>query len=520
MKRFLTILIIIIVIGGGLFAFGSYRAQQARAETLANLQTEVAQTGSLTATVGATGVVRSNQSATLTWQTSGTVESVTVQAGDAVTADQVLASIKQTTLPQGVILAQADLVSAQQALNDLYDTDLQLAQALQAVEDAQQELDDLSHPETKIAEAGQALVDAQEALKDAQDDRTKLNYARTDDLTIEDAYTDYLLAKDDYKEALKAFNKVDHKALTHPARVLALENLVAAEDKMDTAFANYNWLLLPATEADIAEADAALALAQANLADAQADYDKLLAGPTEAEIALAEANLTNAQKNYEDLKDGPDPDDIAVAEARVAAAQATLTQIAIAAPFDGVISEVMVKPGDLVSPGSSAFQLDDLSHLLVDVEVSEVDINRIKVGQDALLTFDAILAKAYHGQVADVALVGSTSAGVVSFKVTVELRDADENVRSGMTAGVNIVVSELENVLLVPNRAVRVLNGNRVVYVLDDTSPAPVPVVVELGVSSETYSEVVGGELNLGDEIVLNPPTDFSSFFGGGPPGQ
>ncbi|NJN44541.1 MAG: hypothetical protein HC806_07350 [Anaerolineae bacterium] len=137
MKRFLTILVIIIVIGGGLFAFGQYRAQQARAESLANLQTEVAQTGSLTATVGATGVVRSNQSATLTWQTSGTIEEVSVQAGDAVTADQPLASIKQTTLPQNVILAQADLVNAQQALDDLYNLDLQQAQALKAIEDAE-----------------------------------------------------------------------------------------------------------------------------------------------------------------------------------------------------------------------------------------------------------------------------------------------------------------------------------------------------------------------------------------------
>ncbi|HNB54049.1 MAG TPA: hypothetical protein PK530_19025, partial [Anaerolineales bacterium] len=100
MKRFLTILVIVIVIGGGIFAFSRYRAQQTRAETLANLLTEPAQTGSLTATVGATGVVRSNQSATLTWQTSGTVGEVNVLAGDSVTTDQILASIKQTTLPQ------------------------------------------------------------------------------------------------------------------------------------------------------------------------------------------------------------------------------------------------------------------------------------------------------------------------------------------------------------------------------------------------------------------------------------
>ncbi|MFQ5616328.1 MAG: efflux RND transporter periplasmic adaptor subunit, partial [Anaerolineales bacterium] len=204
-------------------------------------------------------------------------------------------------------------------------------------------------------------------------------------------------------------------------------------------------------------------------------------------------------------------------EARIAAAQAALDQIDVAAPFDGIISDVIVKPGDQVSPGSVAFALDDLSRLLVDVEVSEVDINRIEAGQDVVLTFDAVLAKEYHGVVTEVALVGSTVQGVVSFKATVELLDADENVRPGMTAGVNVVVSQLENVLLVPNRAVRVQDGERVVYILDNRSPLPRPVPIDLGVSSETYSQITGGELKEGDKIVLNPPSDFSFF---GPPGR
>jgi HlyD family secretion protein len=87
-----------------------------------------------------------------------------------------------------------------------------------------------------------------------------------------------------------------------------------------------------------------------------------------------------------------------------------------------------------------------------------------------------------------------------------------------MTAGVNLVVSQLEDVLRVPNRAVRVLEGERVVYILDPNG-LPTPVDIVLGASSDTYSEVVGGDLAEGDVIVLNPPTDFSSFFQGGPPG-
>jgi HlyD family secretion protein len=82
-----------------------------------------------------------------------------------------------------------------------------------------------------------------------------------------------------------------------------------------------------------------------------------------------------------------------------------------------------------------------------------------------------------------------------------------------MTAAVNVVVNRLEEVLLVPNRAVRFQDGKTVVYVLKDAQV--VPVTVELGASSDVSSEVLSGELQLGDQIVLNPPTFFNQ---NGPP--
>jgi len=109
--------------------------------------------------------------------------------------------------------------------------------------------------------------------------------------------------------------------------------------------------------------------------------------------------------------------------------------------------------------------------------------------------------------------VGESIQGVVSFPVTVRLVEPDEAVRPGMTAAVNIVVSEIRDVLLVPNRAVRVQDGQRVVYVLVDGKATPVEVT--LGASSDTQSEVVAGDLKPGDRIVLNPPTEFGQ---NGPP--
>lgn len=185
------------------------------------------------------------------------------------------------------------------------------------------------------------------------------------------------------------------------------------------------------------------------------------------------------------------------------------------APFAGTITEVSDKVGDQVSPGLPAFRIDDLSRLLVDVQITEVDINRIRVGQPAMMTFDAIPDREYSGKIIEVARVGIPSAGLVNFQVTIELENMDGAVRPGMTAAVNIITDLVEDVLLVPNRAVRLREGQRVVYVLRDGEP--VLTEIQLGLTSDTQSELLGGDVKEGDLLVLNPPVQFQP---GGPMGR
>ena len=104
--------------------------------------------------------------------------------------------------------------------------------------------------------------------------------------------------------------------------------------------------------------------------------------------------------------------------------------------------------------------------------------------------------------------------GVANFKVTIQLTEPDTNVLPGMTAAVNIIVDQLDNVLLIPNRAVRMVDGKRVIYVLRNGKSEMVNVT--LGLSSDTYSELVSNSLKEGDQIILNPPSTFN--FAGGPP--
>jgi HlyD family secretion protein len=124
----------------------------------------------------------------------------------------------------------------------------------------------------------------------------------------------------------------------------------------------------------------------------------------------------------------------------------------------------------------------------------------------------------YNGKVVEVAQAGNPVQGAVNFTVTVVLTDPDKNVKPGMTAAVTILVKQLTDVLLVPNRAVRLVDSQRVVYVLSNGQPQELNVT--LGASSDTMSEVVSSNLKTGDLIILNPP---STLFtrppsgGGGP---
>jgi len=394
--------------------FAIFRGSSRAGESL--FQTDKVTKDTLVAAVGATGSVRAEQSAILLWQTTGIVEEVNVKVGDPVRQDETLASLDMTTVSQNIILAEADLVSAQKALEDLMDSGTARAQAAIALDKAEQE------------------------YKKAEDYRKSLNGK----ITITDVY------------------------------------IVGGVPKIHE-YKGY------ADAETIADAD--------------------------EKLALALAQLEDARRAYERVKDGPSPEDVAAANARVAAAKATLNMARIIAPFDGTVTQAGPVVGDQAAAGTAAFRVDDVSRLLVDVQVSEVDINSVALDQPVTLTFDAVLEKKYHGKVVEVGQAGDTVQGVVNFTVTVELTDADELVKPGMTAAVTVTINEVRDALLVPNRAVRLLNGDRYVYLLKDNQPVKVKVV--LGLSSDTKSVVLEGDLKEGDLIILNPPSEMGGPFGG-----
>ncbi|MCX6059546.1 MAG: efflux RND transporter periplasmic adaptor subunit [Chloroflexi bacterium] len=292
------------------------------------------------------------------------------------------------------------------------------------------------------------------------------------------------------------------------ARAQALVAVGKAEKAYERA---YNWRLELNGKIDITDTYLEFGIPKVRKYKGYASEQTI--ADADENLALTEAQLKDARRTYERLKNGADSTEIAAAEARVAAAQSTLNLVFISTPFDGTVTQANPSVGDQISAGSVAFRVDDLSHLLLDLQVSEVDINSVFVGQNATLTFDAILGKQYAGKIVEVGQSGDTVQGVVSFTVTVELTDADELVKPGMTAAVTVVVEEVNDVVLIPNRAVRLVDGDRVVYKLVDGQP--VEVKIKLGSSSDTSSVLASGDLKEGDLIILNPPSRNGGPFGG-----
>ena len=425
-----------------------YRNQD---DSAAELITTTVEKGELITTVGGTGKVEANKSAVLTWDTTGNVQDVYVENGTQVLQKATLAELAPSSLPQTVILAEADLV------------------------DAQHNLDTVTQSNTQRSQTYLDLLNAEQNLKDAQEDVDAWNYNNADQQTIDQARSEFIAAEENLKQ-IEASLQADNQQTSQ-------EQLDEAQLTRDKALRNLSSILGKTYNTTVAK-----------------DF---------AQYDLAKAQLEDVQREWERVKDGQNEDDIKAAQARVTAAESVAGMAVIRAPFDGTITSVYIKIGDEVSPGTKAFRLDDLSSFYIEVEIPEIDINRIEIGQEAEFTFDSILDKTYHGKVIEVAGAGSEEQGETSFIVKLIMTDSDDEILPGMTASVSIMVTKLEDVLIVPTRAIRLENGDIVVYALRNENIEKV--VIEIGASSDSYTQITAGDIVENETLVLNPPEDFFS---------
>jgi HlyD family secretion protein len=437
---------------------------RAQSNTPGSYQTQAATRGDIAASVGATGNIRTNQSVVLNWQTTGIISKIDVKLGQTVKAGDVLGELDPASLPQSILSAQNNLAADQKALDDLLNSGV------------------------ARANAQVALIQAQQALQTAQKTAQSKQFQRASQETIDIAKANLIQAQDALDKASGIYNNNKNRDQNDSQYAAALSQYANAQQKFDQA--------------------------QLNLDYVQGMPDPLDVQLANANLELAQANLLDAQRAWNRLKDGPNPTDVAAAQAKVAADQATINMSKVTAPIGGTITVISGQQGDLVTGSSAGFQIDDVSHMYVDISVSEVDIDKVQIGQPVALTYDAVANKTYQGKVASISNVGALSSGVVNYTVTVELLNRDPAIKAGMTASAEITVPGATNAILIPSRAVRTVNSRQEVYVMRNGAPTPVPVT--LGATSVTDSEVTNGTIREGDLIVLNPPSSTTTQAGAG----
>jgi multidrug efflux pump subunit AcrA (membrane-fusion protein) len=266
MKKFLWItgIIVVVLVAAG-FGYKAYASS--RTTTTTTTKTATVTTGTVTTTASGAGTVRSGQNSTVTWNTSGEVDSVAVQLGQQVKAGDTLATLDPTSLSTSIIQAKSDLLSAQQALEDLQKPDpLKIAQAQTALNTAQTNLDNLLHPsETTVQTAQKAVLDAQDALTTAQYHFDSLKYQRGTDSQRAAAQASYIIAQTEVNRLQKIYKSTKGDPSKDAPKALALTNLSAAESKLASALALVNWYNGKPTQASIDEYTNALNLAKASL---------------------------------------------------------------------------------------------------------------------------------------------------------------------------------------------------------------------------------------------------------------
>jgi len=332
----------------------------------------------------------------LTFQAIGIVEEVNVKIGDSVKKGDALARLSNASVAEAQLAAaNLELVGAQQALDALN-----------------------RNGSANLAASWTAYMNAQEVRAEAERDWEGLNVDDIED-RVEDAKAEVQDREEDLQDAKDEFDKYKDLDKDNSRRV-------TAEDNLETAQENYNEALRDLDEITRERDTVRAALDGALAAEAEAKYQYEVSadGVNADDLALATARLDNAQ-------------------AQVTSAQENLSNFILYAPFDGVVAEVAVKVGDQVSPENRIVSVADTSAWVVETtDVTELEVVKLKVGQNVTLTADAIDGVTMNGVVTEISGSSVLQSGDVIYTVRIAVDKVDPRVKWGMTVEVTFEPSE------------------------------------------------------------------------------
>ncbi len=239
-------------------------------------------------------------------------------------------------------------------------------------------------------------------------------------------------------------------------------------------------------------------------AAAEATYDS---APTAQNAAVREAarlDLEVARAQFNRIVNGASKEDLELlqnsishAKLELEAAQNAFAQAKLTAPFAGTVTEINIRPGELVGGFNPLAAVADLAALEIAAEIDEIDVANVDVGQNVEVRLDAFPGERFAGRVMRLYPAASTQRGSTVYGAVVDLDPRHFKVRPGMGATLKIQTIEKKNVLLVPNRALKNAGTRKAVQIAGRGD-----VIVEIGVTNGNETEIISG-LNEGDQIVV-----------------
>jgi HlyD family secretion protein len=444
--------------------------------------------------VNAAGNIALAEEEAATFQVEGVIAEIEVEVGDAVEAGELLATLETIDLERAIDRAELALKLQQNALDQLLEpvTPAEIKAAKVNLTAAKESLTELQvGPSTAELDAAQtALVAAQVAYQELLDGASE---AELTQLSAELHKASITL-----QQAQGAYNEIAYSDSIGSSQQAM--DLQAATIDYDVAKASYDIATASASGSEIQNALEAIKDAQVQLE---------LLEVTTADLTAAEAQVADAEANLAALLTGPTQTEIRAAELAIAQAQidlqeaeADLSYTRLLAPINGTITAIEAGVGEKVTTDISAgIYIADLTALELTVNVSEVDIGKVYVGQQAQISLDAYPDTAFSGEVSRIAPTSVADSGVVNYEVAIRLDNLNlDGVKSGMTAVASLLGDGSENNWLVPTTSVREYEGENYVRVVTDAGETRVSVTP--GTVQGDWTVVQSAELQTGDRVV------------------
>jgi len=472
MRRILTIVVVLVLIVGGSLLLWQ-RLVQAQAPQTPKYETVTPTRSTLRSLVSATGSIEPEAQVSLTFKGVGRVAEVKVKATDRVEPGQVLATLDSQDVALSVAQAEAGLASAQANLAQL--TRKARAEDLEA---AQASLDS-AQANVKSAEANLASARAtySKLLAGASENDKKVAAANLE------------RAQAALQQAQSAYDQVAN--LPNVGLLPQSLNLQRATIDYEQAKAQYQIATAGADAAQRAQSVAAIAQAEAAVANAR------------AQVAQAKSSLVK-------LQEGATPEQTAGAQAQVKQAEAVLAQAhqdnaTLRSPIAGVVAQVNITPGEFPNAARAAIVVVNVDRFHIDISVDEIDIGQIQEGQRAEITLESLPDAKVTGRISQIAPTAAVNTGVVSYLVTVVLDPTTAPLRAGLSATANITTAEVENVLVLPNRAIQRDRTSDKTYVEKLVDDVPQRVEVKIGMRNEGQTQISQGVSE--NDVIIIPNT-------------